>query len=68
MRLRIKQTCSIDGECVYFPQYKRWFIWWNFWDFTEIPPKCVKFYNIQSAQLYALNYKKRPKDNIHYID
>jgi hypothetical protein len=68
MKLRVKQTCNIDGECVYFPQYKRWFIWFNFWDFTEMPPKCIKFYNLQSAKLYVLRQADKPKDKIHKIN
>lgn len=65
--LRIKETQTFEGNTIYFPQYKKWFFWFNFWDLTDFPPKCVKYYNIKHARSFIIDQKNKLKDKYHYI-
>ncbi len=66
MKYRIIEKSDISGEICFFPQYRKYFIWFNFME-IEIFPKVVKFYSLESATKFITKQLNKPKEKIHSI-
>jgi hypothetical protein len=67
MKFRIVERSNFSGDLVFYPQYKKYFMWWDFWDF-DFPPKRIEFYSLESATKFIKKQQNRPKENIYYLE
>lgn len=67
MKYRIVEQLDLSGEVCFFPQYKKFFIWWNFME-MEIFPKMIKFYSLESATKFIKKQLKTPEKKFYYIE
>jgi hypothetical protein len=67
MKYRIIEKSDLTGEICFFPQYKKFFIWWNFIE-VEVFPKIVKFYSLESATKFIKKQLNRPKEKIYFVE
>jgi hypothetical protein len=66
MKYRVVEKSDLTGELCFFPQYKKFFIWWNFVE-MEMFPKVIKFYSLESATKFIKKQFKNPERKIYYI-
>lgn len=66
MKYRIIEKADLKGEICFFPQYQRFFIWFNFME-MEVFPKIVKFYSLESATKFVRKQLNNPEKKIHYV-
>jgi hypothetical protein len=64
MNYRIKKTTDIEGSIVYIPQYKRFFVYWDYW-VMSFPPHRVEFRTYDWAEDFIMVQKKKPKDEYY---
>lgn len=67
MKYRIVEKSDLSGEICFFPQYKKFFIWWNFME-IEVFPKIVKFYSLESATRFIKKQLNKPKEKIYFVE
>lgn len=67
MKYRIIEKSDLTGEICFFPQYKKFFVWWNFIE-VEVFPKIVKFYSLESATKFIKKQLNRPKEKIYFVE
>jgi hypothetical protein len=66
MKYRIVEKPDLSGEICFFPQYKKFFIWWNYVE-MEIFPKVIKFYSLESATKFIKKQLNKPKEKIYFV-
>jgi len=66
MKYRILERADLSGEICFFPQYRKWFLWFNFME-MEVFPKMVKFHSLESAKKFIKKQLNSPKKKIHYV-
>lgn len=66
MKYRILEKADLSGEICFFPQYKKWFLWFNFME-MEVFPKMVKFHSLESATKFIKKQLNNPEKKIHYV-
>lgn len=66
MKYRIKQTTDIEGSPIYVPQYKRFFIFWDYWD-TNFPPHRIFFRSYSLADNFIQIQRTKPKDRFFLL-
>jgi len=66
MRYRILEKADLSGEICFFPQYRKWFLWFNFME-MEVFPKMVKFHSLESAKKFIKKQLNNPEKKIHYV-
>jgi len=67
MKYRIVEKPDLSGEICFFPQYKKFFMWWNFME-IEVFPKIVKFYSLESATRFIKKQLNKPKEKIYFVE
>lgn len=67
MSYRIKKTTDLDGLFVYIPQYKKFFIYWDFWE-TSFPPHKIFFRSYELAEKFIKTQIEKPKDEYYTIN
>jgi hypothetical protein len=67
MKYRIVEKPDLSGEICFFPQYKKFFVWWNFME-IEVFPKIVKFYSLESATRFIKKQLNKPKEKIYFVE
>lgn len=66
MNYRIRKTTDLDGSCIFIPQQKRFFFYWDFWE-TSFPPHRVFFRSYESAFHFIELQKTKPKDEFYQL-
>ena len=66
MSHRIKKTTDLDGAVIYVPQFKRFFLYWDYWE-TSFPPHRVFFRSYDSAVHFIKLQKEKPKDEFYEL-
>jgi hypothetical protein len=66
MNYRILERAEHCGSTCFYPQNKKFFFWFNYWEF-EVFPKPIKFFSLEEAKVFLKKQIKKPKDKIHYI-
>lgn len=67
MKYRVLEKADLSGEICFFPQYKKFFLWWGFYDF-DFPPKIIKYYSLESAKKFIQKQTNKPKSKIYFIE
>jgi hypothetical protein len=67
MRYRIVEKADLTGEICYFPQYKKFWIYWNFME-MDVFPRVIKFHSLESARKFIDKQLRSPKYKYHYIE
>lgn len=67
MKHRIVEKPDLTGEVCFFPQYKRFFIWWNYVE-MEMFPRLIKFHSLESATKFVKKQLNSPKEKIYFIE
>lgn len=65
-KFRILEKTDISGDICFFPQYQKFFIWFNFYE-MEVFPKVIRFYSLNTAKDFIEKQKQSPSVKIHYI-
>jgi hypothetical protein len=65
-KYRIVEKPDFTGEICFIPQYKKMWMWVNFYE-LDCFPKLVKFYSLASARDFILKQKLAPETKIHYF-
>ncbi len=66
MKYRIIEKADLNGEIYFFPQYRRFFVWFNFME-MEVFPKIIKFHSLESATKFVRKQLNNPEKKIHYV-
>jgi hypothetical protein len=66
MRYRVLEKADLNGEVVFIPQYQRFFMWMDFFDF-DFPPRQIKFHSLESATKFVRKQISKPKEKVVYI-
>lgn len=66
MNYRIRKTTELDGSTVFVPQYKKFFIYWDFWEMS-FPPHRVFFRTYEWAENFINAQKTKPKDEYYFL-
>jgi len=65
-KFRILEQKNFIGETCFIPQYRKFFIWFSFYDFDSLP-KLIKFYSFSSAKEFINVQNLSGKPKIHYL-
>lgn len=69
MKFRIKKEHYHGGKTIYVPQFKRFLLWWPFFEVTNIYEHMIdwpaEFDDYNEAQTYL---KKKMSEKIQFID
>lgn len=65
-KFRIVEKQDVSNEVIYVPQYKKYFMWWNFMQ-MEIFPKIITFYSFDSAKKFIHTQMSKPDEKYHYF-
>jgi hypothetical protein len=66
MSHRIKKTTDIEGLTIYVPQYKRFFVYWDYWEMS-FPPNRIAFRTYAWAKDFIKLQKSKPKDEYYEL-
>jgi hypothetical protein len=66
MSHRIKKTTDLDGAVIFVPQYKRFFVYWDYW-LMSFPPNRVVFRSYTWAEDFIKLQKSKPKDEFYEL-
>jgi hypothetical protein len=66
MKYRIKKTVDLDGLFIYVPQFRWFFLYWNFWE-VSFPPHKIFFRNYELAESFIKLQRLKPKDEFYYL-
>ncbi len=65
-KFRVLEKADFSGEICFIPQYKRFWFWFNFYEF-EMFPKLIKFHSLECAMNFMKVQINLPKIKIHYF-
>lgn len=65
-KYRILEKSDIKGEVCFIPQYRKFWMWMNFYE-MDCFPKLIKFYTLVGAKDFILKQKMSTKPKIHYV-
>lgn len=66
-RFRVLEKADFSGEICFIPQYKKLWLWFNFYEF-EMFPKLIKFHSLDCAMKFIEVQTKSPLVKIHYYE
>lgn len=67
MKYRILEKTDISGLRVFIPQYRKFFIFWCYYE-MEIFPRRIKFFDIDSTREFLKKQKKHKPPTIHKFE
>jgi len=65
-KFRILEKHDLRGENCFIPQYRKMWMWMNFYE-LECFPKLIKFYSLSGAKEFLNKQKTFNKPKIHYL-
>jgi hypothetical protein len=66
MKYRIKKTIDIGGCPQFIPQFKKFGIYWDFWE-VNFPPHKISLGFKEDAERFIQRQKQKPKDEFFYL-
>jgi hypothetical protein len=66
MIYRIKKTTDLDGTVIFIPQFRRLFVYWDFWE-TSFPPHRVFYRTYELAEHFIKLQRAKPKDEFYLL-
>jgi hypothetical protein len=64
MNYRIKETTDLEGGIIFVPQYKKFYIFWDFWE-TSFPPHKIMFRSYQLAKNFIELQRNKPREKYY---
>ena len=65
-KYRIIEKPDFSGEVCFIPQYKKLWMWMNFYE-LDCFPKLIKFYSLSGAKDFIMKQKFAPEPKVHYF-
>jgi hypothetical protein len=67
MKYRILEKTDLSGVRVFVPQYRKFFMFWYFYE-MEIFPKMIKFFDLDSAKEFLKKQTQHKPSVIHNFE